>query len=79
MKAVNLSGSVQYIPQLWTDMVTFGHTNRAGLLTALLQTVALNPGQDDVQRERLAAVGWDLFERVERQRADRRDRTDRIQ
>lgn len=78
VKAVNLSGAVQYIPQLWTDMVTFGLVNRASLLTALLQTLALNPGQDDTQRDQLANVAWDLFERVEQQRSDRREKPDRI-
>ncbi|KAF0294157.1 Protein PTCD3, mitochondrial [Amphibalanus amphitrite] len=78
VKAVNLNGAVQYIPQLWTDMVTFGHTNRTSLLTTLLQTLALNPGQTDEQRSQLAAVGWDLFERVERQRSERHDKSDRL-
>ncbi|XP_037078403.1 protein PTCD3 homolog, mitochondrial-like, partial [Pollicipes pollicipes] len=73
VNAVSMSGAVEYLPQLWTDMVAFGLTNRESLLKALLRALALNPGKEDEARRQLAAVGWDLFERVEQRRTTRTD------
>lgn len=66
LETVNMNGTIEYIPKLWSDMVMFDHTDRENLLSAVLNIMVSNPVPDDLV-EKFAEIGWDVWVKVEEQ------------
>ena len=70
---IDLTGSIKYLPQLWSDMVVFDHVTQQKLIEALLSVLCNNkPSTSDESKEaqwvkeRFAIIVSDLWERVEK-------------
>lgn len=64
LKNVEISGSIQYIPKLWSDMTVFDHTSREDLLTELLQIMVNNKPEEAQLTEKFANISWDIYNMV---------------
>lgn len=73
LDAININGSIEYIPKIWSDMVLFDHTDRENLLTAILNIMCSNkPEKDDEDlNEKFAKIAWDIWTKIEEQPLER--------
>ncbi|XP_046385763.1 protein PTCD3 homolog, mitochondrial [Ischnura elegans] len=77
LKAVDLNGAYELLPQLWSDMIIFDHTSRDSLLTKMLDILARNPVTDSPSdseeslckkkalRESYMRIAWGIWEKIE--------------
>lgn len=72
IKAVDLSGQVEHLPRVWSDMVSFDHIDRENLITNLLESMSKNlPPVDSSTAVQFADVAWDIFNKFEEKLAVR--------
>ncbi|XP_067012701.1 small ribosomal subunit protein mS39 [Anabrus simplex] len=66
VRAVDLNGAVEYFPRLWSDMVTFDHTDRENLVTGLLDCMVRNrpPAGSELETQ-FGKVAWDVWNKLE--------------
>ncbi|XP_063853262.1 small ribosomal subunit protein mS39-like [Scylla paramamosain] len=76
LEAVQTSGALHYLPQLWSDMVTFDHSSRDKLVGLMLAALTHHhPSPDNPQlTERLVTIAKDIWTRVQEQDPNRRNR-----
>lgn len=67
LEEVDLNGAVQYVSQLWSDMILFDHTDRENLLLALLHIMTNNPAKDEEMTQEFARIAWEIWRKVEDQ------------
>lgn len=65
---INLSGAIEYIPRIWSDMVITGPLSVPQ--EELLSLMVDNEPQSDIEmhkdlNEKFAAIAWDIFNRLE--------------
>ncbi|XP_047102645.1 LOW QUALITY PROTEIN: protein PTCD3 homolog, mitochondrial [Schistocerca piceifrons] len=66
IKAIDLSGQVDHLPRVWSDMVTFDHTDREKLISNLLESMARNlPPVDSPTALQFADVAWEIFNKFQ--------------
>ncbi|CAH1987692.1 unnamed protein product [Acanthoscelides obtectus] len=66
LKQVDLNGSVEYVAQLWSDMIIFDHINRENLIESILNILDSNkPEAESNLIEVFSCIAWDLFKRLE--------------
>ncbi|EDW01759.1 protein PTCD3 homolog, mitochondrial [Drosophila grimshawi] len=70
LRAVEISGAVDQVPRIWSDMVIFDHTHRESLLLYVLRIMVDNrpnaelPAQQQLP-EQCAKVALDMFNKIE--------------
>lgn len=76
LEAVQASGALQHLPQLWSDMVIFDHSSRDKLVGLMLAALTHHhPSPDNPQlTERLATIAKDIWTRVQAQDPNRRNK-----
>ncbi|VEN56252.1 unnamed protein product [Callosobruchus maculatus] len=68
LNQVDFNGAVEYLPQLWSDMIIFDHINRENLIESVLNIIENNKPEDGSKfHEIFAGIAWDLFNRLEEQ------------
>lgn len=70
LQAIETSGSIEHIPQMWTHMVMFDQSTREDLLDQLTRIMILNKPNPSVPQHqnlevRFAAIAYDMFIRIE--------------
>ncbi|KAG8231248.1 hypothetical protein J437_LFUL005922 [Ladona fulva] len=71
LKAIDLNGAIEYLPQMWSDIIIFDQTGRENLLTTLLDIMARNPvAIEDVEKnlqmkESYLKIAWGIWNVVE--------------
>jgi len=77
LKALEINEAVDYVPQLWSDIVMFDQANRENLLSLLLHvmntyhpTKTNNSAEGDLS-EKLTNISWEIWKIVETQDKDR--------
>lgn len=73
MKTVNVHEALEYLPQLWSDMIVFEHTSRERLLMIVLSAMTKHQPSEKTQQltQRLATIAWDIWTRVKEQEENR--------
>ncbi|XP_037790424.1 LOW QUALITY PROTEIN: protein PTCD3 homolog, mitochondrial-like [Penaeus monodon] len=76
LKALKVHEALEYLPQLWSDMIVFDHTSREKLLMAVLSAMTCHqPSEDNATlTQQLATIAWDLWTRVQQMEEDRRNK-----
>ncbi|MPC81902.1 Protein PTCD3, mitochondrial [Portunus trituberculatus] len=76
LQAIQTSGALHYLPQLWSDMVLFDHCSRDKLVGLMLTTLTHHqPSPDDLMlTERLVTIAKDIWCRVQAQDPTRRNK-----
>nr|CAH7761664.1 unnamed protein product [Callosobruchus chinensis] len=68
LNQVDFNGAVEYLPQLWSDMIIFDHINRENLIMSVLDIIENNkPEEGSKFNEIFSGIVWDLFTRLEEQ------------
>lgn len=76
LKFIEINGAIEYMPQLWSDMVIFDHINREPLVTQAIRllvdnrpnvTIPMHTGLD----EKFGHIGWQIWEKIENQPASK--------
>ncbi|XP_066156302.1 small ribosomal subunit protein mS39 [Euwallacea fornicatus] len=67
IKQIDLNGAVDYIPQIWSDMVIFGHNLRADLINLILKVIVDNKPDNSETTEKFSKIGWDIYTTIEGQ------------
>ncbi|CAG7817066.1 unnamed protein product [Allacma fusca] len=75
LKVVELNGAINYIPQLFSDIVMFDFTNRESLMTLMLQILngefpSRSTDQSVKLGNALGAIAWKIYLILENQRED---------
>lgn len=70
LKSIEVNGAIEYIPQIWSDLVMFDHIGREILVTTILRIMIQNPPDISVPRqqnlnEAFAKVAWDIWSKIE--------------
>ncbi|XP_071448812.1 small ribosomal subunit protein mS39 [Hetaerina americana] len=77
LKAIDLNGAQQLLPQMWSDMIIFDQTSRENLLSLLLDIMARNPvvdspsdsseslSQKEALRKSYMRIAWGIWEKME--------------
>lgn len=76
LKHVDINGALDLVPQLWSDMVIFDHTNRESLLHQVLKIMVENrPSKEFTNQEGLdekfADIAWKIWTKIEEQPENR--------
>lgn len=76
LKSVNIHESLEYLPQIWSDMIVFEHTSRERLLMIVLSAMTKHqPNEKNLQlTQQLATIAWDVWTRVQEQEENRRNK-----
>ncbi|XP_042225053.1 protein PTCD3 homolog, mitochondrial-like isoform X2 [Homarus americanus] len=76
LRSVGVQEAFEYLPQLWSDMIVFDHTNQERLVTLVLSALSkYRPSQEQEQLTRqLADIAWDIWTRVQGQDETRRQK-----
>uniref|UniRef100_A0A131Y211 Small ribosomal subunit protein mS39 n=1 Tax=Ixodes ricinus TaxID=34613 RepID=A0A131Y211_IXORI len=73
IEAVDLSGAVEYLPQLWSDIILFGHYERENVVKAVLEVMAKRKQEPKLQAQ-FAVIAADINERCDGDPETRRTR-----
>lgn len=76
LKHVDINGALELVPQLWSDMVVFDHTNRESLLQQVLKIMVDNRPNTELASqigldERFMNIGWQIWQKIENQNEGR--------
>lgn len=65
IKYIDLHGSIQHIPRIWSDMIIFDHHARENLVNSLLEVMVTNePDEGSELKEKFAYIAWDMHLRI---------------
>ncbi|XP_066247105.1 small ribosomal subunit protein mS39 [Euwallacea similis] len=67
IKQIDLNGAVDYIPQIWSDMVIFSHNLRGDLINLILRVMVDNEPDNSQITKTFSEIGWDIYTTVEGQ------------
>lgn len=69
LKSVKVHEALQYLPQLWSDIIVFDQTYRERLLSLVLSAMTNHQPSDenDQLTQQLATIAWDVWTRVQEQ------------
>lgn len=70
LQAVELSGALQHVPKIWSDMVLFEHTSRENLVEALLAVLASSQPEEPLQKQ-FVIIASDVRQRIDTHRSSR--------
>ncbi|CAN7988894.1 unnamed protein product, partial [Ixodes hexagonus] len=73
IEAVDLNGAVEYLPQLWSDIILFGHYERENVVKAVLDVMAKTKQETKLQAQ-FAVIAADINERCDSEPEARRMR-----
>lgn len=73
LKTIDINGSIEYIPRIWSDMIIFDHISRENLIIHILKIMTLNrpdpqnyPNHQDLN-EKFGLIAWDIYSRASEQ------------
>lgn len=69
LNIIDLSGLVEHVPRLWTDMTIFDHTNRENLLDLVLKIMVNNESPEHTSQ--FGNIAWDIYNKIENQNENR--------
>jgi len=69
--AIALNGTLQYLPQIWSDIVAFDQFYRENVIQSLLYVSAHNKPDDVKLQEQFVAIALDARARIMQQREDK--------
>lgn len=69
MQAIGMSGSYKYIPQIWSDLITFEHSWRENLIEQLLSLLAAATPETGME-EQFSSIALNVKSRVDAQPRD---------
>ncbi|EDW84344.2 uncharacterized protein Dwil_GK13197 [Drosophila willistoni] len=68
LRSLEINGSVEQIPRIWSDMVIFDHTHRESLLLYVLRIMVDNHRPDNEQLSaQCCQVALDMYQKIEEQ------------
>ncbi|CAG9853906.1 unnamed protein product [Phyllotreta striolata] len=68
LKQIELNGIVEYLPKIWSDMVSFDHANRENLVDYVVDIMIENPQPENPSlTEHFSKIAWDIYKRIEEQ------------
>lgn len=72
LKQVNIAGSIELIPRLWSDIVCFELSHRENILDFVLRIMVENVPNIDIPaqanlNEKFSDIAWQIFETIEEQ------------
>lgn len=72
LKQVDVNGALDLIPQLWSDIVIFEHSNRENILELVLKIMTENIPKKDIPSqasldEKFSDIAWQIFTKIEEQ------------
>lgn len=72
LKQVDINGALELIPQLWSDIVIFEHTNRENILELVLKIMVENTPNQELPNqanlgEKFSDIAWQIFTKIEEQ------------
>lgn len=71
-KQIDINCSVEYIPQLWSDLVIFDHTNRESLTNLVLNTMINNEQLPESElNKQFSNIAWDIYNKIESQHPEK--------
>lgn len=70
IQAVNLSGEFHYLPQLWSDIIFFNHTDREKILQTILSVMACGKQDEELQKQ-FIVIAWDIKNRIDSQNGNK--------
>ncbi|XP_067127711.1 small ribosomal subunit protein mS39 [Centruroides vittatus] len=73
INAVNLGGEFHYLPQLWSDIITFNHADRERIVQSILSVMACTKQNEELQKQ-FITIAWDIKERIDSQDENRVNR-----
>ncbi|XP_023243642.1 protein PTCD3 homolog, mitochondrial-like, partial [Centruroides sculpturatus] len=73
INAVNLGGEFHYLPQLWSDIITFNHADRERIVQSILSVMACTKQNEELQKQ-FIIIAWDIKERIDSQDESRVNR-----
>ncbi|XP_055594767.1 protein PTCD3 homolog, mitochondrial [Uranotaenia lowii] len=66
LKSIDVNCATNYIPEMWSHMIQFDHTNRESLLSLVLQIMITNPPKDNPDlTQKFTTIAWNMFVRQE--------------
>ncbi|XP_076332444.1 small ribosomal subunit protein mS39 [Tachypleus tridentatus] len=66
IETVDLHGALNYIPQLWSDIIVFNHALLEQIVTLILSTIARGTEDLELQKQ-FAVIAWDIKKRIDSQ------------
>lgn len=76
LKAIDANGAFHLVPEIWSHMVMFDHTNRESLLMQILHIMISNKPSDveDPMNEKFGDIAWDIYSKFEEQTPQRQQK-----
>lgn len=76
LKAIDMNGALEFIPQMWSHMVIFDHTGRENLLNRILRMMIDNRPNESIATqigldEKFSNITWDIWTKIEEQQEGR--------
>jgi pentatricopeptide repeat domain-containing protein 3 len=76
LKAVDVTGSIEHIPLLWSNMVQFDHIGRESCLNAITKVMVENPPNPQIKiheglTEKFATAAYDMWTKIEERNENR--------
>ncbi|KAK7874266.1 hypothetical protein R5R35_006301 [Gryllus longicercus] len=66
IKTIDMNGAMEYVPQIWSDMVVFDHVERENVVTTLLDSMARNKLPEESELiSQFGNIAWDIWKRQE--------------
>ncbi|KAL1122507.1 hypothetical protein AAG570_002838, partial [Ranatra chinensis] len=69
LTVVDQNGAWEYLPQLWSDMIQFEHSDREQLLAKMLECASKI--LDENLTEKIVKIGMDIWEKIEENKRER--------